>query len=289
MPTPDATPWVVRRRLATRLRRLRMSANRTIDEAAAELICSVAKISRMETTGRGCSERDVRDLCRFYGATDAVRAELMHAAAMTRLRGWWHEFGPLDEQFERYVDFESTATVIREYDSSLLPGLLQTVDFARALVPSLSPRSDPNPEWVDRVVRLRMERQKRILNRDVELHALIDEAAVRRNIGSRVLMVRQLEHLIQSTQRDNVRIQVVPFEAGHHAGLQGSFHHLTMPVVDEDPFEAVVYVEGQFGSFVLDKEAEVATFLAIFRDISSRVALDEEASIRWLKQLHDAV
>ncbi|MDQ1536529.1 MAG: hypothetical protein QOE58_922 [Actinomycetota bacterium] len=285
MSAVDSHPWVARRRLAVKLRRLRQSAGKTIEAAAAELIVSEAKISRIETSGKGCSERDVRDLCRYYGASDELRTELMHEAAQTKRRGWWHEFGPLDETVAIFVDFERIASAIRVYDSSLIPGLLQTAEFAHAMLPCLRPPGELKPDWVARAVRLRIARQEIIRESEIKLFAIIDEAALRRSIKSRPIMLRQVEHLISEAQRDNVDLQVVPFGAGYHAGLESSFQHLALPT-ESELLAGVVHIESQYGSFVLDKQLEVSLYVSIFEDISTRIALSPDETIEWLQEFY---
>ena len=132
--SPRTSPTVLRWELGARLRTLRTRAELTIEDAARELMCSQAKVSRMETAGRGIQPRDVRDLCRLYAVSDAVRDELLRMAHEAKRPGWWQQYGTLDEQLATYIGLESAASAIMTLESRVFPGLLQTPDYARTLV-----------------------------------------------------------------------------------------------------------------------------------------------------------
>jgi len=273
--SPTARRW----ELAARLRELRVAADVTIEQAASELMCSTAKISRMETAGRGVLPRDVRDLCRLYRVPDDVRQELINLATEARKPGWWQEFRTLDEQRATYVGLESAASECRVVDALRIPGLLQTAAFTAAFLPMLRPEGWLSAQWVDDTAAFRLERQKRITSGDLFLHAIIDEATLRRPVGGPDVMVEQIERLISDAARPNVLLQVIPFERGPNSALDGSFQHLTFP---QGTLGDVVFVEGLLGDFLLDKEADVLRYRGIFDDLATRVALSGEDSIDWL-------
>lgn len=283
MPAGSPNPTVSRLELAARLRELRIEAGKSIDDAAAELMCSVAKISRMETGGRGVQPRDVRDLCRLYEVSNDVRDGLIRLASDARKPGWWRrDFRTLDEQTATLIGLESAATDVRIYDAVRVPGLLQTPEFTRAFIPALRPPGELAPEWIADTVAVRQQRQQRVESGDLRLHAIVDEAALSRPVGgddAPTIMRHQVERLIEDAARPNVRIQVVPFEVGPHPGLEVSFQHMALSQIDDH-----VYVDGGFmGNFLVDKADEAAHYRTIFDDLSARVALDEQTTVNWLQ------
>jgi transcriptional regulator with XRE-family HTH domain len=277
-------PTVGRLVLAARLRELRIQAGKTIDDAAAELMCSVAKISRMETGGRGVQPRDIRDLCRLYGASDEVRAELNRMAGEAGATSWWQrDFRALDEQITTFIGLEAAATETRIVEGMRVPGLLQTPSFARALIRDLRPPGELTSEWIDETVASRERRQKRIESGDLRLHAILDEAALSRPVGGAEVMRQQVARLVDEAARPNVDLQVIPFERGPHPGVDGSFQHLSF---GRHNIGNIVFVEGLLGNYLLDKGDDVARYQVVFDDLSTRFALDPDATTRWLKALH---
>jgi transcriptional regulator with XRE-family HTH domain len=273
-------PTVSRLELAARLRELRQEAGRTIEDAAAELMCSVAKISRMETGGRGVQPRDVRDLCRLYGVPDVTRHELAHLLSQSKSTGWWQDFRSLDEQTATFIGLEDAATRLRIFDVSRLPGLLQIADYTRALIRDLRPPGELTESWIEDTVAARERRQKRVESGVLQVHAILDEAALSRPIGGADVMCRQIERLIAEAARQNVTLQMIPFDRGPHPGMEGSFQHMSL---SEHRIDDVVYVEGLLGNFLLDKGGEVNHYRMIFDDLSSRFALDTTATGDWLQ------
>lgn len=281
MPTAGPNPTVSRLELAARLRELRLQAGRSIEEAAAELMCSVAKISRMETGGRGVQPRDIRDLCRFYAVSSDVREELTRLGAEARVPNpWQRDFRNLDDPVATAFGLEAAATSTRMFEISIVPGLLQTPDFTRALLADIRPPGELTSEWIEETVAVRERRQKRVESGELELHAIVDEAALSRPIGGPAVMRAQVDRLIDEAARPNVRLQVIPFERGPHPGMDGSFQHLSF---ERHRIDEVVYVEGLLGYDLLDKSDVVARYRMVFDDLSTRIALDADATTRWLK------
>jgi transcriptional regulator with XRE-family HTH domain len=280
----DANPLARRYELAAQLRQLRLDAGLSIEEVAAELMCSPAKISRLETAGRGIQPRDVRDLARFYRVSDAMREELLSAAAAARKTGWWEDFGAIDEQTSNYIAMESAASSIRTVETRV-PGLLQTSDFTRALLESLRPPGELTPEWIEDTIAARAKRQER-LDAGLELQVVIDEAAFARPLGGPGLMRGQVERLIRDAARPNVSIQVVPFERGPHPGIDGNFNYLNFP---SRQLEDLVYVEGLLGNFLLNRPRIVAHYLEVFDYLRNSVALPPDQSVGWLEARLESV
>jgi transcriptional regulator with XRE-family HTH domain len=285
MPSTGSNPTVRRWELAARLRQLRVEAGRSIEDAAGELMCSVAKISRLETGGRGVQPRDVRDLCRFYGVSDDVRDELIQIAQEARKPGWWQDFRTLDEQVATLIGLEDAADEVCMVDSLRMPGLFQTEEYSRALIPQLRPAGELTDRWIDETVLSRRRRQERISSGALRFRAVMDEAVLRRPVGDPGVMRRQIERLAAEARRDNVTLQVIPFARGPHPGLEGSFQLLQFPA---GRLADLVFVEGLVGQFLIEKPAEVQHYHDIYSDLASRFALPPAETVAWLKEFMDA-
>jgi hypothetical protein len=201
-------------------------------------------------------ERDVADLLTLYDVDDAVeRDRLLALARDANNPGWWHRFGDvLPGWFQSYLGLEASAALIRTYEVQFVPGLLQTRDYARAVV--LLGHGRAKPEEIERRVELRMQRQQ-ILTRDdrpPKLWIVVDEAALRRPIGGVEVMRSQVEALLKASALPHVRLQVIPFQAGGHAAAGGAFTILRFP--DED-LPDVVYIEQLTSALYLDKRDDV--------------------------------
>jgi len=256
----------------------------SVEQAAGELMCSVAKISRMETAGRGVNPRDVRDLCRLYGVSDDIRDQLMQAAAEARNPGWWQEFPALDEPSTTFIGLESFASEIRTFEPLILPGLLQTKGYTQNLLPHLRPPGELDALWIKQTVAARARRQERVVAGDLALHAIIDEGVLRRPVGDPSVMVEQVLRLVDHARKPNVTLQIIPMNRGPHPGMEGSFQHLTFP---DGQLADVVYVEGLLGTFLLDKQLAVDHYRVVFSDLSERFALPAEQTLSWLEALAD--
>ncbi|GAA2590915.1 helix-turn-helix transcriptional regulator [Dactylosporangium fulvum] len=241
--------------LGAHLRRLREAQGVSREDAGWEIRSSESKISRMELGRVGFKERDVADLLTLYGMDDQVeRDRLLALAREANNPGWWHRFGDvLPNWFQSYLGLEAAAALIRTYEVQFVPGLLQTRDYARAVV--LLGHGRAKREEIERRVELRMKRQE-ILTREqpVKLWVVVDEAALRRPIGGLDVMRGQVEALLEASTLPNVRLQVIPFQAGGHAAAGGAFSILRFP--DED-LPDVVYIEQLTSALYLDKRDDV--------------------------------
>jgi hypothetical protein len=248
-------PTVLRMLLGAHLRRLREAQGVSREDAGWEIRSSESKISRMELGRVGFKERDVADLLSLYGLDDdEERSRLLALARDANTPGWWHRFGDvLPNWFQSYLGLEAAAAIIRTYEVQFVPGLLQTPDYARAVVHLGHGRS--RAEEVERRVNLRMRRQE-LLTREhaPQLWVVVDEAALRRPIGGPAVMRAQLEALVEATKLPNVRLQVIPFDAGGHAAAGGSFTILRFP---DDDLPDVVYIEQLTSALYLDKRDDV--------------------------------
>ncbi|MQA96346.1 MAG: helix-turn-helix domain-containing protein [Streptosporangiales bacterium] len=255
----DSGPVVRRILLGAQLRRLREAAGVSRERAGWEIRSSESKISRMELGRVGFKERDVADLLVLYGVVDeSRRTELFELARSANEPGWWQKYQDVvPHWFQNYVGLEESASLIRTFEVQFIPGLLQTPDYARAVVRRGHP--DATPEELDRRVELRMLRQERMRREEgPRLWAVIDEAALRRPIGGRDVMRAQLEHLLDSSKNPQVTIQVMPFAFGGHSAEGGAFTVLRFPQPDVPD---VVYVEQLWGALYLDKTDDVEPYL----------------------------
>jgi len=253
------SPTVRRRRLAARLRELRENANLTIDEVGDRLECSASKISRIETGHVGVTPRDVRDMLEVYGVEDDERDALVQLAREARKKGWWHAY---NEVFTgAFVGLESDASFLHTHQSLLIPGLLQTEAYTRAVIRAIRP--DIGEADVELRVRGRLNRQKLLTEESnaPEFWAVLDEGAVRRVVGGSEVMREQLKRLIEVANLPHVTLQVVPFTAGAHAGMEAPFMILGFP---EQADPDVVYVEYSTSGVYLEQPDDVHRYSLMF-------------------------
>jgi transcriptional regulator with XRE-family HTH domain len=268
-PGPGSGPTVRRMLVGAQLRRLRTEAGLSRDEAGEAIRASEWKIHRLENGQVGFKDRDIGDLLRLYGVTDPDDiAGFLQFAREANAPGWWQQYGDLVPQwFKAYVDLESAATLIRTYEGQLVPGLLQTEDYMRAVIGA---HLDEPPEEAERRVALRMARQTLLTRPDrPRLWAVIDEAALRRPVGSPEAMRGQLERLIAATKLVNVVLQILPFRAGAHPGMVGAFSILRFA---DGELPDVVYVEHLTSAQYLDRRDDVNRYLHVMDRISMRAA-----------------
>ena len=273
----EHSPTVRRRRLALELRRLREAARLTCEEVADHLECSASKISRVETGRVSVSPRDVRDMLELYGVPADQRESLVQLARDSRQKGWWHAYSDtMQPQMATYIGLESAASEIRIYEVSLIPGLLQTEDYARAVIRAGMVNSPA--EDIERRVALLMARQPAVVRDDPpKVWAVLDEAALRRRVGGSGLMRLQLEHLLAQAALPNVAVQVIPFAGGAHPAMGRPFIILVFPErVDTD----VVYLEDLTSALYLEDVAEVDRYNVFFNHLrATALSFDDSAAL----------
>ncbi|MEV6157887.1 helix-turn-helix transcriptional regulator [Nonomuraea sp. NPDC052129] len=271
------SPTVRLRRLARELRRMREDSGLTPEAAAAQLGWSRSKVSRIETGRTMASRADVAAVCDLYGAGSSTRAGLIQLAKEVRQRGWWTAYA--DVFTGSYIGLEDDAALICQWEVQLIPGLLQTEDYARTVIDTLRPDDE-----VQRRVMARMARRTLLSRPNApQLIAILDEAAIRRPIGSRQIMHEQLEALLISARRTNVTIRILPFGAGEHAGLEGAFTLLTFSEpIDPD----VVYVEGTAGDIYVESAEQVERCRLVF-DRICKAALAPDDSLGLISEIKD--
>jgi transcriptional regulator with XRE-family HTH domain len=269
-PGGGSGPTVRRMLVGAQLRRLRTEAGVSREEAGEAIRASEWKIHRLENGQVGFKDRDVVDLLRLYGVADPDEiAGFLEFAREANAPGWWQHYGDLLPQwFRAYVDLESAAALIRTYEGQLVPGLLQTEDYMRAVIAGA--HLDELAEEAERRVTLRMARQTLLTRPDApRLWAVIDEAALRRPVGRPEVMRGQLERLIDATKLANVVLQILPFGAGAHPGMVAAFSILRFA---DQELPDVVYVEHLTNALYLERRDDVNQYLHVMDRISMRAA-----------------
>src|ERR1700726_1457060 len=257
-------PTVHRLVLGGQRPRVRESAGISAKQAAEAIRGSHSKISRMEHGRVGFKERDVSDLLTLYGVTDGEeRAALLNLAREANTPGWWHAYSDiLPTWLEAYVGLEAAASVIRTYEVQFVPGLLQTEDYARALIRLGSAASE---EEIARRGELRASRQEILRRPDApQLWVVVDEGALRRPVGSRDVLREQLDYLVEVAGHPAVTLQILPFHAGAHSAMGGPFTILRFA---EPDLHDVVYIEQLTSALYLDKPVEVDSYLEVMEQL----------------------
>jgi transcriptional regulator with XRE-family HTH domain len=254
-PADDANPTVRQRELGIRLRELRTGLGLTVEQVGAEMLCSATKISRLETGARRASLRDVRDLCRVYGVSDPT--SLMDLARQAREPGWWSRFDDLGSRIHPYIGLEQEAASITSYSMYYVPPLLQTADYARAVIRGIERKMD-NRVLSNRV-EARLLRQRRLdAPSPPRYRALADEGVFRRQIGGLAVMRAQLDKILTWAALDRGSVQVIPFSAGAHASADSNFDVLEFGDNTRQP--PIVYVEGLVMNQILERPADIARY-----------------------------
>jgi len=276
----NVNPTVRRRRLGQELRRLREQKGMTAEEVAERLLVSQSKISRLENGRRSISQRDVRDLCGVYEVEDQrIVDSLMEMARDSRQQGWWHTFG--DIPYSVYIGLETDAESLRVYEPQIVTGLLQTPAYAEALVRGALPET--STAEIEKRVRVRMRRQDRIKDpaNPLRLWVVLDEAALHRVVGSRLVMREQLERLLELADLPHVTVQVLPFEVGAHPGLNGQYAILEFTDTADS---SVVYLEGVTSDLYLEKAQDVQKYAVMYEHLRAQ-SLNVEASRQLIDRM----
>ena len=270
----DHSPTVRRRRLAAELRRLRDQAQLTIDDVAEKLECSASKISRIETGHVGVTPKDTRELLKLYGVDSDQLEALVQLAREARKKGWWHTY---NEVFTgAFVGLEAETSSLRAYQALLIPGLLQTEDYMRAVIRAARP--DATDAQVEKRVKARLARQRLLTDPDPPRYwAVIDEAVLCRSVGGPDVMHAQLNWLVARATLPHVTIQVLPFSAGAHAGMEGPFLILGFP---EQADPDVVYVDNTTAGIYLEEPAEILRYTLMFDHLRAAALAPDDTLTR---------
>ena len=281
----DQDPQFARLRLSRRLRAAREAAGKTQKDVVEELVWSASKVIRMEAGDVRISVTDLRALLQLYGVTEQADInELTEMVLASRQQPWWAPYSRiLSPSFTTYLGYEASASTVRKFESTLVSGLLQTEDYARALIID-------SDGLRDRYVALRMERQQRILQAGIEMTFILDEAAVRRVIGSPDIMRAQLDRLLELNQHPKVRIMVVPFAHGAYPLFRSPYSVFEFSGSNDD---LVAYLETPDGQVILSEKSPMGTqrqpsdYLATFWNVETEYA--EEISQHFVTKVAESL
>lgn len=276
------SPVVQRRRLRTELRRARLDAGLTQEQVATAMDWSLSKLIRIETGTVGISTNDLKAILAHYKITDDRRtAELLALSRGARERSWWNAYRDVSPRLIQLIEYESASFIIRNFQPMLIPGLLQTEEYAAAMIRNLTPQATAHE--VDTGVEMRMKRQQLLLQSEMPLMFFImDEAAVRRLVGGKEAMRRQIQRLLGESEKPTVTIEVVPFSAGEHPGMQGPFMLFEFPDAADDD---ALYLEGPSESrWNRDDPEEISSYRERFEALRG-LSLGPQGSIDFLRLL----
>jgi transcriptional regulator with XRE-family HTH domain len=285
--TEQGGSTVPRRQLGRKLRELREARSLTVTQSITALEWSKPRLWRYETGQVPIHPNDVEAMCRLYGANAELTEALKALSRETKTKGWWHAYSDIPEYFELFLGMEQAASRLRQYEAEIIPGLLQSLAYAREANMRSGPIKDMPPEVVDKDVEVRMRRQ-RILTRSEpkapQLDVVLSETALIRGFSNEI-MIDQLTCLLAFSDRPNIAIRVVPLTARPHSAYQGPFVILDFPreTPARDPEPTTIYTEHPTGALYLDKLAEAETYLSIWADFDT-VALDEVESRRLIQR-----
>lgn len=284
--TTEPGPATRRRQLGRQLRELRLAAGiRTMEVAATRSGLSRATISRIESAKQTILPRTVRLLCQTYGIGAPLIDHLAKLAAESEDRGWLLAYSDTTPNwFERYLGEEDEASEIWNYQAEFVPGLLQTADYCRAVSAANSPNAAKDE--VERLVELRLARQA-LLARDTppRLHVVVNEAVLRRHVGGPAVMREQLRHIGEMAERTNIVVQVLPFSAGAHPAMTGSFTMLRFSSEDGEP---TIFVEVDSGALYPDRPSDFERYTWMFgqlRDLALSSAKSMALVSRVMEEL----
>ncbi|MFK3980655.1 helix-turn-helix domain-containing protein [Micromonospora sp. NPDC050397] len=273
------SPTFLRFQLGAQLRRVREEADVTTEQAAEVIEVSPSTMRRIEQGRVGIKGPALTALLNQYGVDDAeLRETLLTMARSGKQRGWWAKYGDLPPTYRQYIGLESAAHELQNFETLVVPGLLQTEAYARAM--TSEDAFQPAPEAIEQRVAARMERQKLITDGTLRLLAVMDEAVLHRQIGGPEVMRAQLAALLDASKRWNVTIQVIPFREGAYASMLSSFHILTF---NESP--GVVYIEGLTGDLYAEGE-DVRRCTVVFNALRAS-ALSATDSTAMIKKVRD--
>jgi len=286
LPAPRHTPTLRLRRLASELRALRQAAGLTREGTAAQTNINSATLYRIETAKARPQKRTLLALLDRYGVTDSARrAALVELAQQSMQLGWLQAYeSELPEEYTTYISFESEARSVRNYESLFVPGLLQTKDYTRAVVIANVPGASETV--IQREIEARAHRQESIhKNHPLKLWAIVDEAALHREVGGSHVMAEQLRYVSDMAKQPHITLQVLPYKVGAHAGMHGAFVVMDFP----DPADQeLVYIENMAGALYLEKKADVRRYAENF-DRLRAAALNPADSQQLVTRLTDEI
>jgi transcriptional regulator with XRE-family HTH domain len=282
MAMTGTSPTVRQRELGKRLRGLRNDHGMTVEEVAEKLMCSATKISRLETGARRPSLRDVRDLCTLYEVGESETANFMSLARGAREQGWWTRYEDLN--LDPYIGLEQASAAITYYSMYYVPALLQTEEYARAIIKGIVPKIAP--DIYEQRVEARMHRQQLLDSASrPRFRVLLDEAVLARQVAGPAVMCAQLDKMLEAQEDGKATIQILPFDAGAHAAADSNF--VLLEFEEGSNLPPVIYVEGLTGSQYLERSTEIARYREAFEFLRD-LALTPRDSVKRMIELRRA-
>jgi transcriptional regulator with XRE-family HTH domain len=276
----DLSPTVRQRELGLRLRELRTAKNLTVEMVAKELLCSPTKISRAETAVRRATLRDVRDLCRIYEVDAETSAELMELARDAYQPGWWTKYDDL--KINPLIGMEQSATAITSFGMYFFPALLQSAEYARAIIKGIAPKIEE--KILDGRVAARMERQKILQGpRPPKHRVVLDEAVLRHHIGGAAVMRAQLDRVLSLMREDKTTVQVIPYTVGAYGANDSNFTYLEFAGTK---LPDLVFVETMVSQLYIERPDEVDRYSEAL-DYLRDAALNPRDSARKIEEIRD--
>ena len=286
MEKDNASAFILRRRLRTELLAARLGKDLTQQRVAEAMDWSMSKMNRIEKAKTGISTNDLKALLRLYGITDKERTEqLLDLAREARQVSWWRNYSDVAApQLLELIDYESASSDIRQFETMFVPGILQTEDYASAVLRALN--TERSAERVSRMVDLRTKRRALLTTENApDFSFVLDETILRRPIGGPAIMSHQLQHLVSVTKElPNVTIQIAPFSIGPYTGMKGAFEHVHF---EDTPDEDIVYLEGSSGDVISDIPETVNSYLEAFKQIANASLSEADSADRLLRAAGD--
>ncbi len=274
----DASPTIRQRELGMTLRGLRTARGLTVEDVANELLCSLAKVSRAETGARRPTLRDVRDLCKIYGVDADTSARLMELAREARVPAWWTRYD--DPKIGSFIGMEQAATAITCFGMYFVPALLQTEDYARAIIKGIAPEIEE--DTLGRRVEARIMRQEMLCRSEPpQYRVLLDEAVLHRQVGGPSVMRSQLGKMLSLMREERAAVHVIPFRAGAYAAIDSNFDYLQF---GGTALPDLVFVEGLVSHLYLDRPGELRRYREALRHLRDE-ALDVYASAERIEAI----
>ena len=276
----DLSPTIRQRELGMRLREFRTAKGLTVEDVAHELLCSPTKVSRAETGARRATLRDVRDLCQIYGVDSETSAELMELAREARQPGWWTKYDDL--RIAPLIGMEQAATAITNFEMYYVPALLQTEDFARAIIKGIAPKIEE--DILGQRVEARMMRQKLLFQpKPPKYRALLDEAVLHRQVGGPAVMKAQLGKILSFIREERAAVQVIPYEVGAYGAVDSNFTYLEFAGTK---LPDLVFVEGLVSQLYLERPDELGRYREAL-DYLRDEALNPRDSAKRIEEIRD--
>jgi transcriptional regulator with XRE-family HTH domain len=279
------SPLVQRRRLRAELKKARQDSGLTQEQVATEMDWSLSKVIRIESASSGISANDLKALLQLYGVKDPEQVDsLVALARAARERSWWSAYRDVAPQsLLQLIEYESAALVVRQFETLLIPGILQTEDYARAVIQNYYDESQGSDK-LRALVELRVRREELFDSANApSFHFMLDEAVVRRLVGGASVMHRQLRRLLEVADRPNITVEVVPFSAGLHPGMKGPFKVIEFA----DPLDRdIAFLESPRGDIISDDPEETLSYREVFERLG-KASLGPRDSLTFIARIAD--